>query len=287
MSRTIHYTAAGYRPQLIDIAPDAEDPESKRYHIIEEEDRNLVKNLTVLEEGTKARNREILRRLNEVWSQTAGWEAKMVTEVKEAEESIEQIKRDYAAHMKEFEESFLKEVRSTFHHIDENLIPPQVDRVKEQEKDVDYFVKTTVPDSIERQSGEVSRQLKKQYETFDIEKQKGKKKERKFITKANEHIQTTAQKFTDEDALLAACFFNLEEDVIEHERRSSRMHLRRYDNAVKDVMQLDKRITEVVAKRKEEDVDILDTLIETQGLLQKTVVVLPFVVLMFLAEIFL
>jgi hypothetical protein len=29
---------------------------------------------------------------NEVWSQTSGWEAKMLTEEKEAEESIKQIK---------------------------------------------------------------------------------------------------------------------------------------------------------------------------------------------------
>ena len=35
--RTVHYTAAGYRPQLVDIAPDAEDIQSKRYNTIEEE----------------------------------------------------------------------------------------------------------------------------------------------------------------------------------------------------------------------------------------------------------
>jgi hypothetical protein len=52
-------------------------------------------------------------------------------------------------------------------------------------------------------------------------------REKKFIAKANNHIQNTAQKFTDEAALLKACFFNLEEDIVYHERRSSRMHLRR------------------------------------------------------------
>lgn len=48
---------------MVDIAPDAEDPASKRYHTIEEEDRNLNRNLGELEEGTRARNREFLRRL--------------------------------------------------------------------------------------------------------------------------------------------------------------------------------------------------------------------------------
>jgi hypothetical protein len=70
----------------------------------------------------------------------------------------------------------LADVRETFRHINDDLIPPQFDRVKAQEKDVDFYVKTTVPKAIENQSGVVSRELKKQYETFDIEKQKGKKK---------------------------------------------------------------------------------------------------------------
>jgi hypothetical protein len=62
--RTLHYTASsGYRPQLVEIAPDATDPASKRYHTIEEEDNNLNRNLGELEEGTRARNREFLRRL--------------------------------------------------------------------------------------------------------------------------------------------------------------------------------------------------------------------------------
>ena len=63
-----------------------------------------------------------------------------------------------------------------FSHIDDELIPPQVNRVIKEEDDLDFFIKDTVPKTIENQSGEVSRQLKKQYETFDIEKQKGSKK---------------------------------------------------------------------------------------------------------------
>jgi len=206
-----------------------------------------------------------------VWSQTSGWEAKLITEKKEAEESISHIKSDYEKHFEEFQTSFLDDVKKIFFHIDEELFPPQVDRVIKEEDNLEYFFKDIVPKTIENQSGEVSRQLKKQYETFDIEKQKGSKKEKKFISKANSHIQSTAQKFTDEAALLKACFFNLEEDIAYHERRSSRMHLRRYDNAVKGVIELQSKIRDITQIRGEEDVDLLDTLIETQGLLQKTV----------------
>ncbi len=44
------------------------------------------------------------------------------------------------------------------------------------EKNLDYFIKETVPQTIEKQSGEVSRQLKRAYETFDIEKKKEEKR---------------------------------------------------------------------------------------------------------------
>jgi hypothetical protein len=63
MARVVHFTAAGFKPQLIEVAPEGEELESKRSHIIDEEDKNLNRNLGELEEGTRARNREILRRL--------------------------------------------------------------------------------------------------------------------------------------------------------------------------------------------------------------------------------
>jgi hypothetical protein len=61
--RTLHFTARGFRPQLVDIAPEAMDPRSKRTDIIKKEDQNLDRNLDELEEGTKARNRAFQRRL--------------------------------------------------------------------------------------------------------------------------------------------------------------------------------------------------------------------------------
>ena len=80
--RILHITNPGLRPQLVDIAPDAENSPSKRYALIANEvrypcaalcficvnpsllqDQNLEKNLKELEEGTKARNREFQDRL--------------------------------------------------------------------------------------------------------------------------------------------------------------------------------------------------------------------------------
>ena len=85
-------------------------------------------------------------------------------------------------------------------------------------------------------------------------------------------IQVTAQKFADEDAMMAANLYTLDEDVIENERRAARMHYRRHDLAVKEIVDVRAVIATEKGIRAVEDADLLDTVIETQGLIQKTVI---------------
>jgi hypothetical protein len=117
-----------------------------------------------------------------VWNSIGDWEARLKTEVEEAEESIVSMKKQYDRELGNFSKSIHDELNSIFNHIEEDLIPPQTQRVVDLEQDTKAFFTVTVPEVIERQSGEVSRQLKKQYETFDIEKQKAQKKYVHMIT---------------------------------------------------------------------------------------------------------
>ena len=60
--RTLHFTAPGLKSQLIDIAPESEEPLSKRYDVLAEGDDSLDKNQVVLDTGTRARNRAFQER---------------------------------------------------------------------------------------------------------------------------------------------------------------------------------------------------------------------------------
>ena len=102
--RMLHYTQAGLRSQIVPMAMDeiAEVPPSKRTPLIADEDYELNVNLKVLDEGTRARNRAFQERLDEVWSQTSGWEARLRTEEKEAEETIIELRQRYEKHTKDF-----------------------------------------------------------------------------------------------------------------------------------------------------------------------------------------
>lgn len=155
--------------------------------------------------------------------------------------------------------------------LDNERHPSECKRVDAIEESKDFFVRETVPATIERQSGEVSRQLKKAYEAFDISKQKEFNREKKFVFKANSHMQYTAQRFEDENKIMTATFFNLEDDIVENERRSARIALHQWDKAMTSVKELRDVNDEEKTIREVEDTDLLDTVIETQQLLQETI----------------
>lgn len=250
-----------------------------------------------LDEGTKARNRAYQDRIDEVWRSTAGFEAKLRTEAKEAVETILNMKENYQNHIDKWNHSLQAEINGIFDKLDNELIPKEKSRVDVIDSDLDIFVKATVPAAIERQSGEVGRQLRRAYETFEIEKKKEMKRfeysllifywivqlllfplclfyhirETKLVEKASKHMQNTAQRFDDENALMSSCFFNLEDDIFEYERHAIRMHLIRNANSINAIATLNAVSSAESTTRAAEDVEVLDTVIETQKLLQQMV----------------
>lgn len=96
-------------------------------------------------------------------------------------------------------------------------------------------------------------------------------RETKLIQKCNNHLQNTAQRLEDENALMSSCFYNLEDDIVEHERRAARMHLIRNEASFDQLIAINKISATESKVREAEDVEVLDTLIDTQKLLQETV----------------
>jgi len=96
-------------------------------------------------------------------------------------------------------------------------------------------------------------------------------RETKLVEKASKHVQNTAQRFDDENALMSSCFFNLEDDIFEYERHAARLHLIRNANSINAIATLNGVSEKENKMRASEDVEVLDTVIETQGLLQQTV----------------
>jgi DNA-binding transcriptional MocR family regulator len=172
-----------------------EEVPSKRAPLIRDEDRSLDHNLNDLDVGTRARNRAYQERLDDVWRSCRSMEANLKTESKEAMETILDMRDEYKRHLDAFSAALHKDVSTVFDKMDLETLPYEINRTDIIEKALDVFVKKTVPESIERQSGEVSRNLRRAYETFDIEKIKEHKRETKIVEKASRHIKNTAQRY--------------------------------------------------------------------------------------------
>lgn len=84
-------------------------------------------------------------------------------------------------------------------------------------------------------------------------------------------MQRTSQTFVDEDALLEARFFTLEEDIIDPERRAARIHERHFHDAAQLVEKVKTDLSAELEARLREDTVLLDNIFETQKRLQRTV----------------
>lgn len=92
-----------------------------------------------------------------------------------------------------------------------------------------------------------------------------------MVKRAAKHFQKTSQRFEDEDGFSSSSFHNLENDVITHERVAARMHLMRNATAMTNVADLTDVALAEGRTRESEDIIVLDTVIDTQHLLQETV----------------
>jgi hypothetical protein len=82
------------------------------------------------------------------------------------------MKENYQNHLDRFHSSFLSDINSIFDKYDKDDIPTHTGRLESIDLNLDDFIKKTVPANIEQHSGEVSRQLRRSYEMFNIERKK-------------------------------------------------------------------------------------------------------------------
>lgn len=193
--RTVQFTAEGFRSQEIEIAPDVPMQKlSKRYAVIKEEvsfffffsnlllrlltsvfwnkDIYLDSNISDLDAGTRARNQAFQDRLDEIWRSSAVFESKIRTEAREAAETVLDMRDEYKQHIENNLRNLNLEISKIFDKIDNQVLKEESKRIDMIDHNAQVFTKQIVPATIEKQSGEVSRNLRRAYETFDIEKKK-------------------------------------------------------------------------------------------------------------------
>lgn len=252
-------------------APFAVEPESKRASKIEAQEFQLRDELDVLQEGTKARNREQKRQLDAIEERGRHWEAKLRVEAEEQVEVHDELRKFFEETLKNTMEAERQNLRDTMDRFHNDLIPPQQDRMEDNEKMVEVFVSETVPAVVDRQSGIVGRKLQKAHETFDIENAKVMKREQKIISRFHTHVQRTAQAFEDERATRVSKLLLLREEMADNERRDDREEEKHMREVIDEVIQIRQQIKAEVVSREKEDNTLLDTMLYAQQRLQEAI----------------
>ena len=135
---------------------------------IEHQEISLKDELIILEDGTKARNREFYRQLDAISERGRNWEQKLALEIKAQRKAQKELASFFEVTLADAVQHERKALFDTMENFHNEVIPPQDRRMAEDEKTVEVFVSETVPDIIDRQSGIVSRKLKKAHDTFDV-----------------------------------------------------------------------------------------------------------------------
>lgn len=135
---------------------------------IENQEISLKDELIILEDGTKARNREFYRQLDAISERGRNWEQKLALEIKAQRKAQKELASFFEVTLADAVQHERKALFDTIENFHNEVIPPQDRRMADNEKEVEVFVSETVPDIIDRQSGIVSRKLKKAHDTFDV-----------------------------------------------------------------------------------------------------------------------
>ena len=141
--------------------------------------------------------------------------------------------------------------------VESEWIPPEEKRNEDWMVDFDHFVNTTVPETIENQSGRVTRHLLKSQETFEIDNTKLINRERKIVQRFEDHTTMVKKGLKQQESKRRKCFVLLEHDINANTRQADRREekFQRGVNArIKQVMDMESGLSGV---RKQTDADIL------------------------------
>jgi hypothetical protein len=225
----------------------------------------------VLDEGTRARNREFKRRMDAVQCRQEEWGKLLATEESNRDKEHEDV-------MSSVREKLDKACKTVYDKIDKDFsvfhtthIPPEEDRMTALEADFEHFINVTVPKAIDECSGIIARKVEKARETFIIENTKVVKREEKIVERFERHVGRTRQGVEDECATRIGKMHLLTEEIDAPERIDERLEEVKLTKMMRELVEVRKLIKEERKDRAKEDNLVLDEMLRTQQMLQQSV----------------
>ena len=224
-----------------------------------------------MDEGTRARNREFVRRMDAVGERERKWSGVMERECTERDEEHEYVLRQIKGKLDSAVNEVYDKIDKDFSIFHTEHIPVEEERMNAQEKDFDHFVNVTVPLAIDECSGIIARKVEREREKFEIENTKVLKREEKIVQGFERHAGSALQGFEDENATRVSKLRLLTEEIDAPERIDERLEERQLTHMMAEIVTVRKMVAAEEEERAEEDGMVLDEMLRTQEKLQKSV----------------
>ena len=248
-------------------------PDSKRGGAIDGAEEVLEEEMEVLEEGTRARNREFQKHLDAITERGRKWDKGMREEVDERDQADKDLRDKVTEWLENSWQDIEDETTTAFDNYENEIFPPIEQRCTDAEIGFKEFEEVTVPTMMDELQGRVARHLHKQREAFDIDNIKLEKREKKIISRFIVHQHRSRQAFIDEERTRFNKLLVFGEEMDETGRVDDRQDEVLQCKVMNDMaMQKDLLLAEGL-RREDEDCDILDNLAKSMARLQKSVLV--------------
>lgn len=199
--------------RLIGVSPATEAHRSKRHDDFDGNAQNLDRKKEFLREQALEKERQFKRNVSHLRTRIEAFRNRLEAEVNLRDEEYKEMKESLENNFENMRTCVDEEINASVAVIEEDWLPPPSQRLDEWKADFDHFVHVTVPETIENQSGRVTRHLIKAQETFEIDNAKLLKRESKIEQRFATHVKQSAQNMTEVIRKRKDCFQRLEDDM--------------------------------------------------------------------------
>ena len=263
--------APGGQTESLERAPNLEEHKSKRYDGITGIADDMDTDAVVLDGQTRAKNREFARRLNALEERRVRWERHLDIEVQQRVVADEEVRIGFFKATTDVDETFQASMQAEKDRFEDMINYMSKDRQDAWWDSFRYFVDVTVPDVVDKQSGEVTRHLHKSKETFEIDNTKLLKREDKIWARYHHHVKDVDQAFKQEEKTRWFSQMTMAESIDDADRRCDRMDERVHTESTARLVTLKDAVQGEQEERSRRDAEILDNLEKSTARLQAAI----------------
>jgi len=266
------FLAPGKMPsQLVSTRPENAEHRSKRRDQFDLGSNELIQRKEVLRKQALDKELNFKTNVERFWQRITKFQTKLAFEVDLRNEDHRVTKARFEELLEKAKLDVEEEIEASVVVFNEDWLPPPGKRLDEWQNDLDHFVEVTVPETIENQSGRVTRHLLKAQESFDIDNAKLLKRERRIVGHFDQQVDLARKNMNEVSRKRELSYRQLEQDMEEAEREAAMAENKHTEHCVDRVRQVEEMGHGLADRRANADAELLHSIEASLSRFQKAV----------------